>query len=108
MNVTAAHDDTLARKLERDIGRIATRVARNASVRADLRQEMRCYLLTLPPRKSRSFYLRALGIHAFNYWGRVIIDAPLDPTGRPILERQTIAIGGLAELERIHQRQRAA
>lgn len=107
MNMTTTHAGALTQKLERDIGRIAARVARDASVRADLRQEMRCRLLTLPPGKNRSFYLRALCCHAFTYWERTIIDAPLDPCGRPILERQTIAIGGLRELDHVF-RKRAA
>ena len=107
MNMTTAHAGKLARKLERDIGRIAARVARNADVRAELRQEMRCCLLTLPPGKSRSFYLRALGRHAANYWGRTIIDAPLSRWGRPILDRRTICVGGLRELDQIHRRQAA-
>ena len=107
MNMTTTQAVALTQKLERDIGRIAARVTRNASARADLRQEIRCHLLTLPPDKSRSFYLRALGFHAAKYWGRTIIDAPLSRWGRPILNRRTIAIGGLRELDHAYGRKAA-
>ena len=93
--------------LKSDIGRIAARVARDRNTRADLRQEMTCHLLTLPAGRSRSFYVRALGMHAFNYWGRSIVDAPLGPGGRPILARQTVAVGGLHELDHLCRRHAA-
>ena len=94
--------------VKRDIDVIACRFAKDETTRQDLRQEMRCHLLTLPPGKGRTFYFRSLSRQAYTYWAHKVLDAPSGPCGRPILERQTVAVGGLAELERIHRRQRAA
>ena len=93
--------------LKRDIDVIACQFARDETTRQDLRQEMRCRLLTLPPGKNRSFYATSLRRCAYTYWARRVVDAPAGPCGRPILERQTVAIGGLRELDHVF-RKRAA
>lgn len=90
-----------------DIARIAATFAEEPDIREELRQEMYCRLLELPAGRSRGFYLRAVGLHAFNYWARSVLDAPLDRDGWPILTRRTRPVGGLAELDRIHRRRAA-
>ena len=91
-----------------DLAVIACGFAADEVTRQDLRQEMLCHLLTLPPGKSRSFYAKSLTRRAYTYWARAIVDAPLGRCSRPILERKTVAVGGLAELDAIHRRLRAA
>ena len=86
---------------ERDIASISRRLSADPAEQDDLRQEMALCLLALPPNKNRSFYRKAIGMHVFNYWSRSIIDAPLGKNGRPILERRTVAVGGLNELARL-------
>jgi len=86
---------------------IAGELVRDTPGQADLRQEMWCQLLSLPEGRPRRFYLRTLRRLALRYWGRQILDAPLDGHGAPILERQTAPVGGLAELDRIHRRHAA-
>ncbi len=93
--------------IKRDIDVIACQFAKDETTRQDLRQEMRCRLLTLPGGKNRAFYATSLRRCAYTYWARRILDAPLGPGARPILERQTIAIGGLRELDHV-VRKRAA
>ena len=89
---------------DRDLAVIACQFAGDEVTRRDLRQEMLCHLLTLPPGKSLSFYLKSLTRRAYTYWGHRVLDAPLDGCGRPILGRQTVAMGGLAELARLERR----
>ncbi|MFH1730713.1 MAG: hypothetical protein ABIF82_03550 [Planctomycetota bacterium] len=96
------------RRLMRDMDILAFRLARDPSAKDDLKQEMACHLLTLPPGQTRAWYLSRVGDHAKKHVGRCLIDAPLGPRGRPILERQTVAVGGLRELDHIHRRQRVA
>ena len=91
-----------------DINMIANALAHDDASRQDLRQEMKCRLLTLPQGRARRFYLHSLRNAALRHWGRKMIDAPLDRAGRPILERRTRAVGGLVELDCIHRRQSAA
>jgi hypothetical protein len=91
----------------RDVERIAAAVANDEPTRAELRQEMYFRLLTLPVGRPRRFYLRVLGARAFDYWARNIIDAPLGPTGWPDLDRRTVTVGGLTELDLIYRRQAA-
>ena len=93
--------------LKKDIAMIAGELVRDTPGQADLRQEMWCQLLSLPEGRPRRFYLRTLRRVALRYWGRQILDAPLGRCGRPILERQTVPVGGLAELDRIHRQQAA-
>ena len=93
--------------IRRDIDVIACQFARDETTRQDLRQEMRCHLLTLPAGKNRAFYAKSLRRRAYTYWTRRVIDAPLGPGGRPIYERQTVAIGGLRELDHVYGRQAA-
>ena len=91
--------------LAKDIDVLAFKISRDRSTKEDLKQEMACCLLALPPGQTRAWYLSRLGDHAKKYFGRSILDAPLGKCGRPILERQTVPVGGLAELDRIHRRQ---
>jgi hypothetical protein len=93
--------------IRRDIDVIACRFAKDETTRQDLRQEMLCHLLALPTGKVRAFYMRSLARRAHTYWERTIVDAPLGPDGRAILERRTICVGGLRELDQIHRRQAA-
>ncbi len=93
---------------QKDLAVIAAGLATDEITREDLRQEMLCCLLTLRPGKSRAFYTKVLARRAFTYWANAILDAPLGPCSRPLLDRQTVAVGGLAELDRIHRRHRAA
>jgi hypothetical protein len=105
-----ASEQQLLRHLERassDIGMIARRFATGRASREDLRQEMLCHMLTLPEGQARRFYLKSLRRCAYNYWARKIVDAPSSNTGKVLLDRQTVAVGGLAELDFIHQRQAA-
>jgi len=95
-------------RMARDVTSIAARLAGDNATREDLAQEMFCLLITLPPGRPRRFYLRALNRRAFNYWARRVVDAPMKNTGEVLLGRRMICVGGLRELERIHQRQRAA
>jgi len=88
-------------ELSNDINRIARQLASDPHSRDDLKQEMRCALLTLPAGKSRSYYLRALANRAFNYWARCLLDAPRDHANRPMLDRRTRCVGGLSELDAI-------
>ena len=92
---------------KRDIDVIACRLARDESTRDDLRQEMRVCLLSLPAGKPQQFYRAALKRCAFAYWAHAVVDAPSDRCGRPILSRRTRCVGGLAELDRIHQHRAA-
>lgn len=87
---------------------IASALADDAMTREDLLQEMFCELCAMPDGQTRSWYERRLADCARTYWARKIVDAPLGPTGWPDLDRRTVAVGGLAELERIHCAQRAA
>lgn len=95
------------RNASHDIGLIAFGIARDRADFEDLRQEMWCELLTLPTGHPRRFYLAALRRLALRYWGRSIIDAPLDPSGKPALHRRTICVGGLRELDRLCRREAA-
>jgi len=94
--------------LQREIEVIAADLASDEHSRADLRQEMWCHLLPLPRRQAKKFYARAARRHAALYRARTMIDAPMGDDGWPILHRQTVTVGGLPELDRIHRRQRAA
>jgi len=94
-------------QLRPDIRILAVHVAKNRATAADLEQEMACHLLTLPPGQTRAWYLSRIGDHAKKYWGRRMVDAPLGPDGRPILKRQTIAVGGLHELDHLLRRHAA-
>jgi len=93
--------------IKRDIDVIACRFAKDEVTRQDFRQEMRCHLLTLPPGKGRTFYFRSLARQAYTYWAHKVLDAPSGPCGRPIVERQTVAIGGLRELDHVLRRRAA-
>ena len=94
-------------RLRSDVRRIARSVVRDPAGRDDLTQQMLLHLLSLPADRPRRFYLRALRRLAVRHWGRCLVDAPLDHSGQPILERQTVAVGGLRELDSIHRRQAA-
>jgi len=94
-------------RMAADISRIAAWLATDETTREDLRQEMLCYLLTLPDHRPRRFYLRALGARAHNYWARSVLDAPMKKTGKVLLDRQTVYVGGLHELDALHQQQAA-
>ncbi len=98
---TPEQTDVRFERLNRDIDFLAFNITRAASTRDDLKQEMACLLLTLPPGQTRAWYLSRLGDHARKYWGRRIVDAPLGRNGRPIMERRTTPVGGLAELDRL-------
>ena len=93
--------------LRREIQVIAAQLVSDEHSRADLRQEMWCHLLDLPRGQARKFYARAARRHAALYRARTMIDAPMGDDGWPILHRQTVTVGGLPELDRIHQRQAA-
>jgi hypothetical protein len=95
------------KRFDRDIRMIACRFARDRATRNDLQQEMRLCLMALPEGKPRAFYRISLARCAHDYWARRVLDAPLDRQGRPILERRTVTAGGLAELDRLHQRRAA-
>lgn len=98
----------LLARLRRDIEVVAVHIARDSATKEELAQEMACRLLSLPPGQTRAWYLSRVGDHARKYWARTIIDAPISHKGYPILERRTVCVGGLRELDRIHRRQRAA
>jgi len=83
---------------------LALHVSKDPTIQDDLKQEMAARLLTLPSGQTRAWYLSRLGDHARKYLGRCIIDAPLDRSGRAILDRQTVTVGGLAELDRLWRR----
>ncbi len=104
MNTAALN---LIRQLDRDIDILAFLVARDHADKLDLKQEMACLLLCLPPGQTRAWYLSRVGDHAKKYLGRHIIDAPLDKSGRPLLDRRTVSVGGLRELGRLCRREAA-
>jgi hypothetical protein len=89
----------LVERLRPDLDAIAGVLASEAQTRADLAQEMAGRLLQLPSGQTRPWYLRRVRDCAMKYKLRVLLDAPLDPHGRPILERQVRAVGGLRELD---------
>ena len=80
---------------------LALHLTKDESTTADLEQEMACHLLALPPGHTRAWYLSRVGDHARKYLGRCIVDAPLGPSGWPILARRTVAVGGLHELDHL-------
>ncbi len=86
------------------IRRLALSITRDEHLRRDLEQEMACHLLTLGGGRTRSWYLSRLASRARDYRDRRAIDAPLGDNGRAMLDRQTVAIGGLAELDRMQRR----
>jgi DNA-directed RNA polymerase specialized sigma24 family protein len=95
-------------RLATDLDIVARHLTRDETTRADLVQEMACHLLTLPPGQTRAWYLSRAGDYAKKFLQRRVIDAPLDRRGRPDLTRRTVCVGGLHELDRLHQRRRAA
>ncbi len=101
MKTTTRSTSTRLAELAQGVDVLAFRIAPDRVTKEDLKQEMACFLLTLPPGQTRAWYLSRVGDHARKYLGRRIIDAPLGPQGQPILERRTVAVGGLAELDRI-------
>jgi len=87
---------------------IAAELAHDECTRMDLRQEMLIHFMKLPAGKSTRYYERALRNRALTYWARRVLDAPISDAGWPILERQTVCVGGLTELDRLHQSRHAA
>lgn len=107
MRSNAPQDVFPAPDVRREIDVIAARLSKYEDARLDLRQEMVCHLLALPVGQAKRFYARSLQRHATLYYARVLLDAPMGKNGWPILERKTVPVGGLAELDRIHRRQAA-
>lgn len=97
----------LVDRLKKDIEIVAVHIANDPDAKTELQQEMTCRLLSLPPGQTRAWYLSRIGDHARKYYFRRMMDVPLNHRGRPMLERRTVAVGGLAELDRIHRRQAA-
>jgi|GEM_PF-4361726 len=107
MQSHATHDVFPAPEVRREIDVIAARLSKDEDARRDLRQEMLCHLLALPAGQAKKFYARSLRRHAALYCARVLLDAPMGSNGWPLLGRQTVPVGGLAELDRIHRRHAA-
>ena len=104
MTHTTTDSDARIERFRKNIRTLARRMTKDRATAADLEQEMICCLIALPPGQAPAWYLSRVGDHAKKYWGRRIVDAPLDRSGRPILARQTIAVGGLAELNHLYNR----
>ncbi|MFO7898089.1 MAG: hypothetical protein R6V58_03400 [Planctomycetota bacterium] len=83
------------------IHRLARSITRDEHTRQDLEQEMACHLLTLGGGQTRAWYRSRLCSRARDYRDRRVIDAPLGNDGRPALDRQTVCVGGLAELDHL-------
>jgi hypothetical protein len=105
--MTQAPDDLLS-QLWDDIETVAVHIATCEEEKAELQQEMVCELLTLPPGHTRAWYLSRMGDCARKYYYRTMQDIPLNHAARPVFERRTLYVGGLAELDRISRLRRAA
>ena len=91
----------LIKWLRRDIEIVAVHIANDADSKFELQQEMACELLSLPPGQTRAWYLSRVGDHARKYYFRKMQDIPLNHRGRPVLDRRTVCVGGLTELDRL-------
>ena len=61
----------------------------------------------LPRGQARKFYARAARRHAALYRARTMIDAPMGDDGWALLDRRTVYVGGLRELDALHRQQAA-